>query len=145
VRILGLDPGSRTGLAVWDRTDQKLLDIRTVAKAKAFDEALRLAREHAVDIILVEQNKDTVYNRPGQNPRAMLRIAKNVGQNIAFAEDLARRLRAEGFTVELVPPIRRGTKWSRETWEAHMGYSGRSSSHSRDASILARHHEKEAK
>jgi len=140
MKRLGIDPGSRTGLAVWDCDREKLLDIRTVAKAEAFDEALRLAREHAVDVILIEQNKDTVYNRPGQNPRAMLRIAKNVGQNIAFAEDLARRLRADEFEVELVPPKRDFTKWSLATFEAAFGKMGRVSEHGRDAACLAAFH-----
>lgn len=139
MKRLGIDPGSPTGLAVWDCDREKLLDVRTVAKAKAYDEALRLAHEHAVDIVLIEQNKDTVYNRSGQTSRAMLRIAKNVGQNIAFAEELARRFRAEGFEVELVPPKRDFTKWSRETFEAAYPGVGRTSEHGRDAANIARY------
>lgn len=140
MKRLGIDPGADTGLGVWDCAREKLLDIRTVAKAKAFDIALRLAREHDVDVILIEQNKDTVYNRPGQSPRAMLRIAKNVGENIAFAGELARRFQAEGFKVELVPPKRDFTKWNQETFEAAFGRVGRVSEHARDASLLARYH-----
>jgi len=140
VKRLGIDPGASTGLGVWDCAQKKLLDVRTVAKAKAFDKALRLARDHAVDIILIEQNKDKVYDRPGQSPRTMLRIAKNVGQNIAFASELARRLAAEGFEVELVPPKRDFTKWTREMFEAAFGNMGRVSEHGRDAACLAAFH-----
>lgn len=140
MKRLGIDPGADTGLGVWDCAREKLLDIRTVAKAEAFDEALRLAREHAVDVILIEQNKDTVYNRPGQTPRAMLRIAKNVGENIAFASELARRFHAEGFEVELVSPKRDFTKWSQTTFEAAYPGVGKTSEHGRDAANLARFH-----
>ncbi len=138
MKRLGIDPGASTGLGVWDCDREQLLDVCTVAKAKAFDEALRLARDHAVDVIFIEQNLDKVYDRPGQSPRAMLRIAKNVGQNIAFADDLARQLRAEGFTVELVPPKKDFTKWTREMFEAAYPGVGRTSEHGRDAANIAR-------
>jgi hypothetical protein len=138
LRTLGIDPGARTGIAVWD--DRRgLIYIGTVAKDNAFTTILNVARRFEPERILIERNLDTVYQRPGATARGMAKIGKNVGMNIEFATQLCGRLMDEGFPAKCVAPMKSFTKWPREMWERHMGYVGTASEHARDAALLARH------
>ena len=68
----------------------------------------------------------------------MLKIARNVGQCQALADEIQRTLEREGFKSRTVPPAKSMTKWSTQMFARVFGYKGRSSSHSRDAAVIAR-------
>ncbi len=140
MRRLGVDPGSRTGIAVWDEERECLLALRTVPQDQAEGAILTEMKSHGVGIVIIERpDPDTVtYQRPGCSPAAMRKISRNVGMNIGFSDHLARVLEPKVKTVQ-VAPARRGTKLDRRTWEA-MGFrwEGKCSEHARDAAVIAR-------
>jgi len=137
---LGIDPGARTGMAAYDRSDGPLRELRTVNANQAVLCALDMARIYQPELCIVEINRDTVYPRKGVSPRAMARIAKNVGLCIGRAEAIADALEAAGFRVLRRGPIKGGTNWDgarKALWEDMMDWHKASSTHARDAAVLA--------
>jgi hypothetical protein len=140
--IIGIDPGSRTGLAFI--RDGKLAKCYT---ASMDDLNLGLAIVALFGgpenvLVVIEEPPKGIFPRPGQNARAMMRIARNVGQCQARADEIARRAREIGCEVRMMPPIRGGTKRkvTPEAWRAMFPeWTGRTpSNHARDSAMLAR-------
>ncbi|MAT70391.1 MAG: hypothetical protein CMJ58_12800 [Planctomycetaceae bacterium] len=129
---IGLDPGQRTGVAIY--RDGKLCELRTVAPAEI--EALIV--EHAPALVVFEDSRmqSPVFSR-GTNPRAMLKIARNVGeidQLCRQIDDMSKRLGAECVGVS---PLRKGSKLTAARFAKVTGWPGRSNQHERDAAMVA--------
>ncbi len=115
-----------------------MLAVQTVPHSQAYTTAITLISIWRVDRISIEQPSGAIYPRQHQGRAQMLKIARNVGQNIARADELYRDLLAYGLcdNVRLVPPLR-GKKWDAATFRSATGWTKRTSSHSRDAGRLA--------
>ena len=129
---IGLDPGQRTGVAIY--RDGKLCELRTVSPADI--EALIV--EHAPALVVFEDSRmqSPVFSR-GTNPRAMLKIARNVGeidQLCRQIDDMSKRLGAECVGVS---PLRKGSKLTAARFAKVTGWQGRSNQHERDAAMCA--------
>ena len=72
---IGIDPGQRTGIAIY-RVGE-LRELRTVAPSDIY----ALLVEHAPALVVFEDSRmqSPVFSR-GTNPRALLKIARNVGE-----------------------------------------------------------------
>ena len=94
--------------------------------------------------IIIEQPTGCVYPRPGQSARAMTRIAKNVGVNMARAEALINGLRDRLKDTEIQviarAPMNKLTKLSQKQIEVYFPEmkGKRTSSHARDALMISR-------
>ena len=129
---IGIDPGQRTGVAIY--RDGKLCELRTVAPAEI--EALIV--EHAPALVVFEDSRmqSPVFSR-GTSPRAMLKIARNVGeidQLCRQIEDICKRLVVPRIGVS---PLRKGSKLTAERFAKVTGWQGRSNQHERDAAMCA--------
>lgn len=129
---IGLDPGQRTGVAIC--RDGKLCELRTVSPADI--EALIV--EHAPALVVFEDSRmqSPVFSR-GTNPRAMLKIARNVGeidQLCRQIEDICKRLVVPRIGVS---PLRKGSKLTAARFAKVTGWQGRSNQHERDAAMCA--------
>ena len=143
MRTIGIDPGSRVGLAHVE--NGKLVSAATFSwrdqRAKIFGWlGERIRRWGCEMIVVVEVPGKSVYNRPGQSRRAMLRIARAVGQCQERAEGIARWCEERGARVIRRSPVRGGTKWTRAMFNAAFPeWEGkRISNHARDASVLCK-------
>ena len=141
---IGVDPGKRVGVAVIETHGPVAHELWTVADRQAGPFVLGLALYYACPIVIEEPQAAHVYQRPGQSPAAMRKIARNVGEcrqrALALAEQLEKALmrwNIIGVPVKLRPPVRGGTKWTRERFEAVFGWTGPSSDHARDAAVIA--------
>jgi len=136
---IGIDPGSRTGVAAM-RGD-KLLSCRTFGWRKDRDalegHLAHLCAQHPGLVAFVEEPRGTVYPR-GLSPAAQAKVGKDVGQCLARAREIARYLDKCGAQVHLVPPLRNGTKWAEKMWRGVFQWTKRlPSNHARDAACLA--------
>jgi predicted nuclease with RNAse H fold len=145
---IGIDPGSRVGVAVLE--DGRLEMLETVSHADAprllelflkFEQRLAERRKDSLRII-IEIPPAHIYDRPGLSRNAMLKVARNVGQCHERAVALAAALRVALPGAEVVEraPVRGGTKLNRAAWDAMFPeWRGkRCSGHSRDAAVLAK-------
>ena len=129
---IGIDPGKATGIAIY--RDAALCELRTVAPAEI--EALIV--EHAPALVVFEDSRmqSPVFSR-GTSPRAMLKIARNVGeidQLCRQIEDICKRLVVPRIGVS---PLRKGSKLTAARFAKVTGWQGRSNQHERDAAMCA--------
>lgn len=146
--ILGIDPDRGWALAIHEEkcTDNRFLRSNKQILAAGSEKGVEpltakireLAREVDIDQVRVERpaNKN-VYDRPGQNVRAMKKVAVNVGENRAKAEWVYWFCQGLGLDVQYVNPVRHGTKLNQKQIERLTGWTGRTNEHSRDAIVIA--------
>jgi hypothetical protein len=134
MNTLGIDPGARTGLCLWN--GEKILALITVDHAKAFDEIKDWIGKFEIRRVGVELNESThIYIRPGTNYSQHLRIAQNVEKNRGMAREMIAYCKGLGLEVKVLKPAR--TKMPQGQFDALTGWEGHSSSHSRDAWLVA--------
>lgn len=84
----------------------------------------------------VTQNKPT-FNKGQWSINQYRKISQNVGQNKRDCQLLMEYCELNSITIHKIRPHKGSlTKLSQEQFLEHTGYSGRSSSHSRDAAML---------
>ena len=134
-RVIGVDPGARTGICVLGPDGVE--EVLTMAHDKArywISNAVRDAGE--LWVAAVEFSPSThIYRRPGCSQRAMLKIAQNVERNRGYAREIIATLEALGVKVVKLAP--RNTKMDPAWFAEETGWAGRTSSHARDAYVAA--------
>jgi predicted nuclease with RNAse H fold len=139
--IIGVDPGSATGIAVVDCG--KLLAHRTVPSVRAIEQIEAFYSVYRFDRAVVEMPKkgviyqryeDKMYSKAG-----MYAVAMGIGQNIERTNRVIARLRELGVMVKEVNPRAKDTKWPEHYWQKIFSWDcGRvPSHHARDASVIA--------
>lgn len=130
--IIAIDPGRRTGICKLNNGEIELL--KTVDHTEARNVIRELSKPGDTAAIEVSRSRH-IYMRKGANERVMRRIASNVGENRAMARELCGFCEGLGLNVIELEP--RGTKITAEVFKNLTGYKGRTSSHARDAWVLA--------
>ena len=138
--ILGVDPAR--GWAVVERRGQEksVIECGTEQGLNALLFTLSgLGEKYPFSEIRVEKpNNRNVWPRPGVSEAGMRRIAVNVGENRNKSDVIIAFFRGAGHkNILAIPPIKGGTKLSKDRIKALTGYTGRSSEHSRDAIMQA--------
>ena len=142
---IGIDPGSRTGIAVWDGVNEQIVTLETRDFSKIMPTFFSLLKEYegiAVIGIEVPRSKHA-YNRSNQGPRAMKKIAHNVGDCYRKAKScyyyIDAFVKAQGLDIVVYEIGPGRTKLSRREFWSITGWpeSKPSSSHSRDAGMIA--------
>jgi len=129
---IGIDPGQRTGIAVY--RDGALCELRTVSP----DQLKQVLVEVRPCMVVFEDSRgqSAVFSR-GTNPRAMLKIARNVGEIDQLCRQIDELCRRMGIACVGVSPLRKGAKLSAARFCDVTGWSGRSNQHERDAAMCA--------
>lgn len=130
--IIGIDPGQRTGIAVY--RDGALCELRTVSP----DQVAGVLEELAPRLVVLEDSRlqSAVFAR-GTNQRAMLKIARNVGEIDQLCRQINELCNRMGIDCLGVSPLRKGSKISAAWLCAMTGWTGRSNQHERDAAMCA--------
>ena len=133
--LLGIDPGTETGLAAVSADDTRA--VLFVGSAGPLATARRLeawaADGRHVGGCLEDTRSLPVYARhrgAGRGERD--RIARSVGAVDLLTTIYADLLASLGVPVALAPPVRAAT-WDAETAARLTGYAGRTNEHGRDA------------
>lgn len=131
--IIGIDPGTRTGLAVKRLGQQKLHRVDTLKIHEALDEVKRYANTEGVQVYVVVEDARQRKWFAKTAGREKLQGAGSIKRDCAIWEDYLQEL---GVPYHLRPPAARTTKWSSDFFQAVTGWQGRTSEHARDAAIL---------
>ena len=145
MKSLGIDPGSRTGIAVLDLDTGEYEIVETIDRKRARARIQTIIEaDTEIRIVGIEyQERTHIYERPGVSVFGHMKIAQNVEKNRQAARDLLS-LEPMYPWIKFYPmdPKKIGlrTKLSKELIESIYGYPAdqRTSSHSRDAIMLAR-------
>lgn len=128
-KIVGIDPGANTGVALYDRASKTILEAKTLDFWRAFDFVCAFSKDEIAVIV-----EDPGLNRPTFREHGNAyreNISQKVGGNKAEARLMIEGLRRMGYLVRTVKP--NTAKWTIDQVKRNTGYTGKTSEHSRDA------------
>lgn len=125
--IIGIDPGTNTGMAVWDAQYKYFIAVRTVNIIEAMQH-IRGFSTGQIKLII----EDATQVRFGTDP-AKAQGAGSIKRDVSIWKEFCDYF---GITYQLVRPNKKFTKLSRDKFQVITGYTGSTSSHSRDAAML---------
>lgn len=132
-KIIGIDPGKKTGIAVIDKDG---ITVDTLDFWSVHDFVMSHDLKSIAVIIEKPRNK-AIYHQNGQNHKAMGRTGVNVGSVIREAELLIARFLSKNILTVVVAPA---GKLNAVLVQRLTGYTGRTNEHNRDALMMAYKH-----
>jgi len=129
---IGIDPGTKTGFAMWDSLEKKFITIETTAIHIAFDIISHLdAGSLSQTFFRVEDaRKRQWFDKAGPE---QLQGAGSIKRDCSIWEQYLKDI---GANYEMVAPKNNKTKLSSGLFELMTKYKGRTSKHGRDAAML---------
>ena len=141
--VAGIDPGERTGVAVYDGRRRELV----LCDSMAFWEAVLLFENellprgdggHVGLVVVEDARRLPIYDRHRRRRLSREerdRLCRSVGRIDRDTDLWAQWLHERGYTVRLQAPVRAG-KWDGQTLQRVTGYRGATNQHGRDAARL---------
>ena len=134
---IGIDPGVKTGFAVWDKREGRLLRVDTLTIVDALKAVLDYRGGAGEDpVVVFEDARQRMWlprERNVSEYRGKLMGAGSVKRDCEIWETFCLR---ERITFHALPPTKGLTKWSPEAFAGLTGWTKRTSNHARDAAIL---------
>jgi len=135
--IIGIDPGTNTGLAIWDRQTNDFYFVGTLQ----IHDALHYIRvKHDYDYfqkncLIRCENPNTwrPFGKQDKSDRSKLQGAGSVKRDFAIWQDFAKGIGIPFESVNLQSSMK---KLKAERFEQITGYNKRTSEHARDAAML---------
>lgn len=136
----GLDPGSHTGMAIWDGASRSFREVATLPLHRALEEVKRwhytcLMQGVEFRVIFEDARQRTWFpkDRNSSEYRGHLMGAGAAKRDAAIWEEYLTAMHIP-FTAQKPRPGT--TKWNAEYWSKVTGWTGRTSEHARDAALL---------
>jgi len=134
--IVGIDPGVRTGLAVWDTVSRSFLDIRCSGIIDAMRYIMELNEKRGIFLVVFEdarQRKWIPREKDLSQFRGRAMGAGSVKRDCSIWEEFCE---AYGFDYVKTAPKNGTTKLSDTMFRGITGYDARTNNHGRDAAML---------
>lgn len=131
---IGIDPGTHTGVAVWDTRERRFLSLETLPIHQALIKVMmwRDRVGHDLHVVFEDARQRTWFGRD-RNTNAKLQGAGSIKRDCSIWEDFCRDYEIPYYAV---PPMKGGTKLSESYFKTISGWKGRTSNHARDAAML---------
>lgn len=130
--ILGLDPGSSTGVATF--IGGKLVHLDTI-EPKDIASRIELARPSRV-ILEDSRLQSHVWTTSTSKP-AVAKIARNIGEIDAWCKLIVAVCAGLDIPAHSISPLGKGHKMSADQFERITGWSKPSNQHERDGAMVA--------
>lgn len=127
--VIGIDPGVKTGIAVYNTKTKEMLEIGTCMLHEAFEAVL--SYKPLLKMVRVEDARKRKWL--GKNAEAKQQGAGSVKRDCKAWEDF---LTAKGIPFEMVSPGAAKTKVNEAYFKQLTGIKTRTSNHARDAAML---------
>ena len=129
---IGIDPGTHTGVAVWDSKEGKFLSLETMPIHRAMD-LVRMARDdnEAIQVVFEDARLRTWFGKG--NVSAKAQGAGSVKRDCSIWEDFLTDMEIPFVTTK---PGNVATKVTPSWFRKLTGWEGRCSEHARDAAML---------
>ena len=133
---IGIDPGTHTGVAVWDTKERRFLSLETLPIHQALDLVCKWQqdckdRDVAMDVTFEDARQRTWFGKGDTN--AKLQGAGSVKRDCSIWEDFCKDY---GIPYWAKPPGKGMTKVTSDYFRTISGYQDRTSNHARDAAML---------
>lgn len=131
---IGIDPGTHTGVAVWDTKERRFLSLETLHIHQALIKVMmwRDRVGHDLQVVFEDARQRTWFGKD-MNTNAKLQGAGSIKRDCNIWEDF---LTDYEIPFRAVPPQKGCTKWTEEYFKMVTGWKGKTSNHSRDAAVL---------
>ena len=131
---IGIDPGTHTGVAVWDTKEGRFLSLETMPIHQALIKVMMWKDRagHDLQVVFEDARQRTWFGRD-KNTNAKRQGAGSIKRDCSIWEDFCKDYQIPFLAV---PPIKGGTKLSEAYFKPISGYQGRTSNHARDAAML---------
>ena len=129
--IAGIDPGVKTGLAIWNCGDQKFMHIMTVGIIRAIDNLEMLFLNKCLHEIRFEDARLRTWF--GNTGREKLQGAGSIKRDCSIWQEFCEQNK---IPFQAIKPAAGNTKWNAEYFKRITGWKERTSQHSRDAAAL---------
>jgi hypothetical protein len=127
---IGIDPGVKTGIAIWHRPSRKFVDLITTDLDSAWDKI----REYSTDVTMVYLENPNLRKWFGKSGKERYQGAGSVKRDYGIWR---KRLIADGYHWMDVSPQSVKSAHSHIVFKYMTGYAGaRTSQHSRDAAMM---------
>lgn len=129
---IGIDPGTHTGVAVWDTRVGKFLSLETMPIHQALMEVYKWRqRPVEIQVVFEDARQRTWFGKGDTNAKAQ--GAGSVKRDCSIWEDFCKDY---GIPFWAKPPVKGATKVSADYFKMVSHWEGRTSEHSRDAAML---------
>ena len=128
---IGIDPGTHTGVAVWDTREGKFLSLETLPIHKALLRVLVLTSDQVAEVVFEDARQRTWFGKGDTNAKSQ--GAGSVKRDCSIWEDFCRDY---GIPFQAKPPVKGATKVTSDYFKMVSGWTGRTSEHARDAAML---------
>lgn len=133
-KIIGIDPGKDTGLAIFE--NKILIETRSINTY----EAIKFLQDNKQDIdyIVIESStkQSFIWNKNNKSANALGRHARNIGSVDGVVRTLLECCEAENINVKTISPLQKGKKWDAVEFKQYFQeYTKRTNQHERDAAI----------
>lgn len=131
--IIGIDPGSKTGVAVWDRESREFKEVRTLDILEAVEllKSYWAGNEESPVFVRIEDPNQRKWF--GNSGREKLQGAGSVKRDFKIFKTL---LEKEKIPFQACNPKDLRTKVKAELFNKITGYQGKTSEHARDAALM---------
>lgn len=129
---IGIDTGTHTGIAVWDRGHKALGGVETVQIHRAMERVLNYHISHPGEVyVFVEDARLATHNRQSDVHKAQ--GAGSIKRDAAIWEGF---LTDKGIPFEMVRPDNKTTKMNSDLFKRSTGYPLVTTQHGRDAAMI---------
>lgn len=129
---IGIDPGTKTGLAVWDDKKKRLVELETLTIHRAM-ERVKTHTSFGETMVIFEDARQRTWFGKDKNTNAKLQGAGSIKRDCSIWDDF---LTDYDIPFRAVPPQKGGTKWDERYFKMVTGWKGKTSNHARDAAVL---------
>lgn len=132
---VGIDPGVKTGIGVWDRQKKRLTVVGSGSVVEIMGYVLDMTKKLDVELFIEDARKRTWFGpkKSEEEERAKLQGAGSVKRDCAIWEEFCNHYE---IPYTMVHPKDSLTKWDKERFQLCTGWKKKSNEHGRDAALL---------
>lgn len=135
--LVGIDPGTKTGLALYNMQRKALILVETVSIVQALDYLTRFEQKPALFVRIEDARKRKWFgNADERMERSGAGIREGIGSVKRDCSIWEEFLRHHKIAFELVHPAKNKTKLDAQTFSHYTHWPYETSEHSRDAAML---------
>lgn len=127
---IGIDPGTKTGFAVWNITEQRFESISCLKIHQALDEVFLANNKDKITVVFEDARKRKWFGNAG---REQLQGAGSIKRDCSIWEDF---LTDTKIPFRMVAPMNIKTKLKADAFKRLTGWQGQTNEHSRDAAMM---------
>jgi hypothetical protein len=127
---IGIDPGVKTGMAVWFRPNQKFIYIKTLSLPEVFEIILTCYDQGDAELFIEDARQRKWFGTKG---REALQGAGSIKRDCSIWQEFCE---FHHIKYTMISPQKGGTKLSADMFAEITGYTGRTSQHARDAALI---------